>query len=1139
MTHTLRNILAVIVLALASLASGSAQQIVNDYTRVVSLETINCRSRVTVDSLASFAVGDRVLIIQTLGCTSTTSYDVSNVGICEFSTIASVAGRTFELAFPLVNTYSICGAIQLVRVPEFTNHTVTTTITGRPWDGRVGGIVVVDVRGTLTLRAGIRADTLGFRGGQRWQGGGDCSVTIDDDVTGSSLSAAKGETFVRPLPNMVAGGRALYSGGGGGRGHNSGGGGGGNGGIGGRGGSQWQGCGSYFDNGGRPGASAAILLNGRPTLRFGGGGGAGHMNNNNGTSGARGGGLVIVRCDTIIGNQNVISALGGAPPLVGSNDGAGGGGAGGTVHIELKAAIGPLGVVARGGAGGSINTGGLHGPGGGGGGGSLSISQPATPGSLTFDLAGGVNGRNAAFADPRSSDYLAESGQAGSVAYRSVIAENLTPPPPILVEAIPDYTLCFNDSLVLDCSVTGEADSITWTDSRGRIVGRTTRIGLRARATDTFVVRVVGPTGCWDTDTVTVSVREPWNVSFDRLDLGVLRCAVPIDTFIVLRNRMPRVAPITLWTVSDSTLVRILTPVDSVAALDSVRVRVRISPGESQGSRSATITAVVSPCDSAFVGRIDWQRTDRVIDLKPDTVIMPTVETCTSRSTQLDVSLVIDGADVVVENVLSDDFVSIAQNTPFTTLNGRATPVTIIWTPTRSTTSGRLGFVIRDSACLDTLWMTVTGKVKAPFLVAPALVQADTVVLCRDSVLLVRIPVTADTATPWVVDSITCTGPGTVLNPRGDTLRGTDTILVQVQPGFVGNYEVVAQIRLVPCDTVVTIRIRGTAIDVAMQATPLIRYTERYIGRRQILQATFLNTGTTPATIGVVSVPSAPFRILRFEPPPPLRLLPGQSIVVDVEYLQTYGSFADSIVLDVVDPCPLRLVTQLRGIGTAVTRVRIPDVSVATGQTVSVPVLLEGRPDIAPEILDSFAVQFAWNASEASASAGESDATAWRVDRAGDSSLITIIGKWNGTDTLAVVPFLSLLSVSDATGLNFDRSRGFAWTDQQSDIEYDDGSLTMDDICAGRRLRNVAVRNTPRPSVRPLPVDDVLHVVFPAHLAGNSFDITITDAQGRLLHSSKHTGADVSVDVSHLASGQYFVRISSDTSIYSTPIIVR
>ncbi|MEY3386229.1 MAG: hypothetical protein RIR53_1040 [Bacteroidota bacterium] len=1135
-----RTILLLLVVIPLCRAVSHAQQIINDYTRVVSVETVNCRSRVTVDSLASFGAGDRVLIIQTLGCTSATSYDVSNVGVCEFASVSAITGLTFELAFPLENTYSNCGAIQLVRVPEFTNFTVTMPITGRPWDGRVGGIVVVDVRGTLTLRAGISADTLGFRGGQRRQGGGDCSVTIDDDVAGSALSASKGETFVRPLPNMVTGGRALFTGGGGGRGHNSGGGGGGNGGTGGRGGSQWQGCGSYFDNGGRPGTNSVILQNGRPTLRFGGGGGAGHMNNNNGTSGARGGGLVIVRCDTIIGNQNVISANGGTPISVGGNDGAGGGGAGGTVHIETRASVGPVGIVARGGAGGSINNGGLHGPGGGGGGGSLSISQATTPTSLTFDLAGGVNGRNVAFGDPRNSDYLAESGLAGSIAYRSVIAENLTPPPPIQVEAIPDCTLCFNDSVVLDCAITGLFDSVTWTDSRGRVIARSARAGLRARATETFVVRAVGPTGCWDTDTVTVTVREPWDLSIDRLDLGVLRCANVIDTVVTLRSRTSRVAPITRWSASDSLLVQIVSAPDSIAVRDSARVRIRISPGDTQGGQSATITAVVSPCDSVIVGRIDWRRIDRVIDLRPDTVIMPLVETCTSRSTQLDVSLAFDGADVIVEQILSDDVVSALRRTPFNVSNGDSKPLTIAWAPTRAKTTGRLGFIVRDSACLDTLWMTVTGAVKAPFLVAPAQVQADTIVLCRDSVLLVRIPVTADTTTPWVIDSVSSTGPGTVINARGDTLRGTDTIFVRLQPGFVGNYEVVTQMRLVPCDTVVTIRIIGTATDVAMQATPLIRYTERYIGRRQILQTTFLNTGTTPATIGVGSVPSAPFRILRIEPPPPVRVLPGQSIIVDVEYLQTYGSYADSVVFNVVDPCPLRLVTQLRGDGAALTRVRIPDVTVATGQTVPVPVLLEGRPDIAPEVLDSFSVQFAWKSSEASAAAGEAIATSWRVERTGDSSLITIIGKWNGTDTLAVVPFLSLLSVSDVTGLNFDRSRGFAWTGQQSDVEYDDGSLTMDDICAGRRLRNVAVRNSPRPTVRPLPVEDVMHVSFPSHLTNDAFIVSISDVHGRLLYSNPHTGsADLSIDVSHLASGQYFVRIFSNTSSYSTPVIVR
>ena len=55
--------------------------------------------------------------------------------------------------------------MQVVRVPQYLNATVSSTVSAAPWNGRSGGIVVLDVANTLTLSAGINADGMGFRGG--------------------------------------------------------------------------------------------------------------------------------------------------------------------------------------------------------------------------------------------------------------------------------------------------------------------------------------------------------------------------------------------------------------------------------------------------------------------------------------------------------------------------------------------------------------------------------------------------------------------------------------------------------------------------------------------------------------------------------------------------------------------------------------------------------------------------------------------------------------------------------------------------------------------------------------------------------------------------------------------------------------
>ena len=1149
MTIALRRIIANTLLLCTICAAQSSAQIsiggiVNDYTRVLLAETVNCRSRLIVDSVASFSVGDLVLVIQMQGCTGTTGYDVSTVGSCEFSTIDTIIGTEFRLEFPLENTYSNCGMIQLVRVPVYRSASVTTTLTGRPWDGRVGGIVVVDVRGTLTLRADVKADTLGFRGGAIWQGGGTCSTMVDDDVINSANSAAKGETFVRPLPTMVSGGRALYSGGGGGRGHNSGGGGGGNGGLGGRGGSQWEGCGAFFDNGGRPGERYPPVLNGKPLPRLGGGGGAGQMNNGNGTSGARGGGIVIIRCDTLIGNQRIVSANGGSPLRVGSNDGAGGGGAGGTVLIQSPAVTGPVAVLALGGAGGDLNTGGLHGPGGGGGGGCFITSEQLSPNNLTYTLAGGSNGKNQAYADVRNSVYMAEGGQPGAVGFRAPVPENRTPPPPIEVAAVPDFTVCYGDSIALDCSVSGRYDSVQWTSSRGKLIGQSRRVRLRGTVSDTFVVKAIGPTGCWALDTLVVTVRDPWNLRLDTIDLGVLRCSTPIDTLLTLRNRTARLAPLSRWLVSDSAFIQLRTVTDSVGARDSFQVRLRISPGDSQGRQVCTITAVVSPCDSAIIGVVSWTRQDRQIDMRPDTVIMPMIETCTTTSEEVTIAVRFTGADVVIEDLITDPIASASIQTPRPLASGDSMIVRVVWSPSRMSATGRLGFVIRDSACLDTLWMTVTGPVKAPFLIAPAIVLADTLTLCEDSVLTVRVPLIADTATAWIVDSINIVGPGSASLSRGDSIRGLDTIIVKCRPGVSGTYQIALRMRLLPCDTVVTILINGVARDAAIRSTPSLTYTERYIGRKQVLVASYVNTGTTPCVLRVVQTPQAPFRILRITPVLPMEIGIGDSVTIEIEYRQTFGDYTDSVVLERIAPCPTLITTLLNGEGKAVTRLRIPDVTARTGQVVAVPVLMVGRPDIDASLLDTFSVRYAWKTSEASVEPGVDARSRWTVLPRGDSMVADIIGRWDGTDTLAVIPMRSLLSLSSSTDLVFDRTPGFLWTGQQSDVLYDDGALLIDEVCAGRRLRAVGFDDAARPVIHPSPVQDVMHLHLPRNVTGRAF-IILSDAVGRvvLTHTVSITpeihGAPISIDVSSLPTGIYIVHIETASGTADVPVTVR
>ena len=68
----------------------------------------------------------------------------------------------------------------MIRVPQYYNATITGTVTAIPWDGISGGIVALDVAGTLNFNGrAIDVSDRGFRGGE-----------------GRSVSSASGPFFV-------------------------------------------------------------------------------------------------------------------------------------------------------------------------------------------------------------------------------------------------------------------------------------------------------------------------------------------------------------------------------------------------------------------------------------------------------------------------------------------------------------------------------------------------------------------------------------------------------------------------------------------------------------------------------------------------------------------------------------------------------------------------------------------------------------------------------------------------------------------------------------------------------------------------------------------------------------------------------
>jgi signal peptidase I len=414
----------------------------------------------------AIASGDLVLIIQmqdaAINSSNSSSYgnglngsgstNLNNAGAYEYATATTavaVSGGTLTVtaAGPgggLLYTYTSAVAsaaqgartFQVVRVPNYSTATLTSTLTASAWNGSTGGILALNVSGALTLNgATVSVDGRGFRGGAglRLNGSAAGAATTDylstapaayvtppvagtDGPKGEGIAGtprwvesggavvATNQTYAEGYPNgSMARGAPGSAGGGGtdgdpttaqpnGNSQNSGGGGGANGGAGGSGGNSWS---SNLTSGGLGGAAFPGSVS---RVAMGGGGGAASRNNspgdNQASSGSAGGGIVMIRAGSLTGTAT-ITANGSAAYNLTLNDGGGGAGAGGSVIIlSGGGGEGGLTVQAHGGRGGDAwDTQGYtnpnrHGPGGGGGGGVVLLSGAAA----SIDVNGGANG---------------------------------------------------------------------------------------------------------------------------------------------------------------------------------------------------------------------------------------------------------------------------------------------------------------------------------------------------------------------------------------------------------------------------------------------------------------------------------------------------------------------------------------------------------------------------------------------------------------------------------------------------------------------------------------------------------------------------------------------------------------------------
>lgn len=452
-----QRLLAMVALLLASTVNGQTcavpgwdgpatpSGIINTYHAGANATAAAGATSIAVSSIAgqrsntrSLRAGDMVLIIQMQDSSSP-----ATAGRHEYALVTGVSGTTLFLGAPLQNTYnrdmstSSVRNWQVVWVPQYSSATVSGTVSADRWNitpgagngDATGGIVAMDVAGSLALNGTITVAGSGFRGGAGLNGTGtraggtytDANYAFTTTV-GSMNGAIKGEGIegtplnvfngtVTPVNYFTllgqgytagAAGRAARSNAGGagndgdpagvsgntGNQLNSGGGGGANAGAGGQGGNAWNqnGVSAILNQtaGGNTGNIAGGIGGSAQTasatrLVMGGGGGAGTANNGSASS------------VTTWPPTNSGTAANGAAGAITSSGASGGG----LVLVRAGSFSAAGGVVDASGyrAYNKSPTGDTDSAGGGGAGGSVSIrAVSGSAAGLTINASGGAGG---------------------------------------------------------------------------------------------------------------------------------------------------------------------------------------------------------------------------------------------------------------------------------------------------------------------------------------------------------------------------------------------------------------------------------------------------------------------------------------------------------------------------------------------------------------------------------------------------------------------------------------------------------------------------------------------------------------------------------------------------------------------------
>ena len=158
----------------AIVAQSNIGGVVNDYYKITAINT--AQSSLDVASTTGLSLYDYVMVVQMKGAVVNTANNSSfgnvtsynDAGNYEINVICGIEPTRVYLLNKLSKTYDpVNGYVQLVRIPSYSNATVTSTLQAQAWDpvSGTGGVLAIITLNTLTLQSDITATDNGFKGG--------------------------------------------------------------------------------------------------------------------------------------------------------------------------------------------------------------------------------------------------------------------------------------------------------------------------------------------------------------------------------------------------------------------------------------------------------------------------------------------------------------------------------------------------------------------------------------------------------------------------------------------------------------------------------------------------------------------------------------------------------------------------------------------------------------------------------------------------------------------------------------------------------------------------------------------------------------------------------------------------------------